>query len=182
MRRARRRREVGARGWRDSGDRRHAVRLFAIAALAVACSKAPKAMDLVDVKRADMVIGVEVTGELEAVDSVDVKPPSLPWVWTFKIASLASDGDEVKEGQPVVGFDPSEQVRELETLQNDAEAAKKKFEKKRDDAALARRDEELQIAEAEAKLRKAALKTSAPSDLVASVEQKVVELDGELAK
>ena len=73
-------------------------------------------------------------------------------------------------------------MRELETLQNDADAAKKKLDKKRDDAALARRDEELAIAEAEAALRKASLKTSMPDDLIASVEAKVVALDVQLAQ
>lgn len=150
--------------------------------LVAACSQGAREDALVEVKRADLVIGVEVSGELAAVDSTDIKPPALPHVWNFKIASLANDGDEVKEGDPVAAFDPSEQTRELESLQNEAEAAKKKLEKKRDDAALARRDEELAIAEAEARLRKAGLKTTAPSDLVASVDLKVLELDNELAK
>ena len=65
-------------------------------------------------------------------------------MWNFKIASIATEGDEVKEGDPARRRStPSEQMRELETLQNDADAAKKKLDKKRDDAALARRDEEL---------------------------------------
>jgi multidrug efflux pump subunit AcrA (membrane-fusion protein) len=67
-------------------------------------------------------------------------------------------------------------------MQNEAEAAKKKLDTKRDQATLARRDEQLAIAQAEAALRKAALKTTADKDLVASVEQKVLELDEQLAK
>lgn len=151
-------------------------------ALAAACSRGSTELAFVEVQRADLVIGVEVTGELAAVDSLDVKPPALYETWDFKIAQLAPEGAEVKEGDPIVAFDPSEQMRNLETLQNEAEAAKKKLDKKRDDAALARRDEQLAIAEAEARLRKASLKTSAPSDLVATVEQKVLELDEQLAK
>ena len=100
-------------------------------------------------------IGVEVTGELAAVDSTDIKPPPLADMWDFKIAQMATEGDEVKPGDPVISFDGSEQMRELETMQNEADAAQKKLEKKRDDAALARRDDELKIAEAEAALRKA---------------------------
>ena len=158
------------------------MRGIAIAVLLVACSRGSSEQSLVEVKRGDLVIGVEVLGELAAVDSLDIKPPALYETWDFKIAQLANEGAEVKQGEPIVAFDPSEQARNLETLENDAEAAKKKLDKKRDDAALARRDEELAIAEAEAKLRKAGLKTSAPGDLVASVEQKTLELDEQLAK
>jgi HlyD family secretion protein len=147
-----------------------------------ACSREHGALALVDIKRADLVIGVEVNGELAAVDSLDVKPPALYDTWDFKIAELTAEGVEVKEGDPLVGFDPSEQMRKLETLRNEADSAKKKLAKKRDDAALARRDEQLAIAQAEATLRKASLKTTAEKDLVASVDQKVIELDEQLAK
>jgi hypothetical protein len=147
-----------------------------------ACAREHGALSLVDVKRADLVIGVEVNGELAAVDSLDIKPPALYDTWDFKIASLTAEGTEVKAGDALVGFDPSEQMRKLETLRNDADAAKKKLEKKRDDAALARRDEQLAIAQAEAALRKASLKTSSEKDLVASVDQKVIELDEQVAK
>jgi HlyD family secretion protein len=149
--------------------------------LLVACAHAGD-VSTVEVKKDDLVIGVEVTGELEAVDSTDIKPPPLSDMWDFKIAQMASEGDEVKAGDPVIAFDGSEQMRELENMQNEADAAQKKLDKKRDDAALARRDDELKVAEAEAALRKASLKTGAPSDLVATIEQKQVELDEQSAK
>jgi hypothetical protein len=142
----------------------------------VACGKPAGELQLVELKQADLVIGVSVGGALEAVDSTDIKPPAVE-MWNFKISSLAPDGVEVKEGQPVVGFDTSEQARELETMLNEVEAAKKKLDKKRDDMALARREEELGIANAEATLRKATLKAQQPDDLVASVQLKVLQLD-----
>jgi multidrug resistance efflux pump len=158
------------------------VRRWLFALVFCACTKGHGELSLVEVKRADLVIGVEVSGELAAVDSTDIRPPALPNVWNYKVASLAPEGIDVKQGDPVAGFDPSEIMRELETLRNDADAAKKKLDKKKDDAALARRDEELAIAEAEAGLRKASLKTTMPEDLVASVEAKVVALDVQLAQ
>lgn len=153
-----------------------------LAVLLAACARSAGSTDTVEVKRADLVISVEVTGELEAVDSTDIQPPTVAGVWNYKIASLADEGIDVKDGQPVVSFDPSELMRQLETLQNDLEAAKKKLDKKRDDAALSRRNEELEVAQAEANVRKATLKTTGAADLVASVEHKVVELDEQLAK
>jgi HlyD family secretion protein len=158
--------------------------LGALAALALgpACARSGGAPPLVEVKRDDLVVSIEVTGVLEAVDSTDIKPPHLPGVWNFKIASLAPEGQEVKPGDPIAAFDASEQIRELETMRNEAEAARKKLDKKRDDAQLARRENELKIAEAEAALKKAQLKTDAPPDLVASVAQRQVELDAQSAQ
>lgn len=147
-----------------------------------ACAAAAGEPALAEVKRDELVVGVEVTGDLAAVDSTDIKPPPLPGVWTFKIASLAAEGQEVKLGDPVVGFDASDQIRELENMQNEAAAAQTKLAKKRDDAQLARRDEELKLAEAEAGLRKATLKTDAPPDLVAAVSQRELELDEQAAR
>ncbi len=151
-----------------------------LAVALVACDRGSSQRALVDVTRADLVLGVETSGELAAVDSLDIKPPGLGDTWDFKIAELAPEGSDVKVGAPIVAFDPSEQVRYLETLENQAEAASKQLAKKRDDAALARRNEELAVAEAEARVRKAGLKTNAEPDLVASVEQKVLELDAQL--
>jgi HlyD family secretion protein len=156
------------------------VRAFAIAValavLAVGCGRRGDDALLVEIRRGDLVIGVAVAGELEAVDSTAIKPPAVD-IWNFKIASLAPDGAEVKQGDPIVGFDTSEQIRELQTMQNEAEAASKKLAKKRDDMALARREEELAIATAEAQLRKAQLKTAAPGDLVASLQLRTLQLD-----
>jgi HlyD family secretion protein len=161
-----------------------AAGLAAIGGLAAGpgCSQGAGEPLLIEVRRDHLVVGVEVTGVLEAVDSTDIKPPPLPNVWNFKIASLAPEGQDVKPGDPVIAFDPSEQMRELESMQNEADAAQRKLEKKRDDAQLARRDDELKIAEAEATLRKATLKTDAPGDLVASVLQRQVELDAQAAQ
>jgi len=161
---------------------RAAIAAAVAAAALAACGRAAGEPPLVEVKRDDLVVGVEVTGVLEAVDSTDIKPPPLPGVWNFKIANLAPEGQEVKAGDPIAAFDASDQIRELENMRNEAEAARKKLDKKRDDAQLARRDNELKIAEAEAALKKAQLKTDAPADLVASVAQRTVELDAQSAQ
>jgi HlyD family secretion protein len=146
-----------------------------------ACNKQNE-IQLADVRKDDLVIGVEVTGELAAVDSTDIKPPPLPNVWNFKIASLATEGDEVKQGQPVIAFDASDQIRALEQMQSESDAAQKKLDKKRDDAALARRDDELKIATAEAAYRKAQLEATGSPDLVANINLETLKLDEETAR
>ncbi|HEX3758919.1 MAG TPA: HlyD family efflux transporter periplasmic adaptor subunit [Kofleriaceae bacterium] len=157
--------------------------LGAAAAIAAgACNRAAGEPALAEVTRDQLVVGVEVTGVLAAVDSTHITPPPLARVWNFKIASLAAEGQEVKAGDPVIGFDASDQIRQLETMQNEAAAAQTKLDKKRDDARLVQRDEELKVAEAEASLHKATLKTDAPPDLVASVQQRELQLDEETAK
>jgi HlyD family secretion protein len=158
------------------------MKWLALIALVAACATSPNEKSLVDVKRDDLVIGVEVTGELEAVDSTTLKPPSVSDMWDFKIAMLAPEGSDVKAGDPVVGFDDTELQRKLEDMQNEAAAAQKNLEKTRNDAALARKDDELKVAEAEAALRKASLKAAAPSDLVASIQQKQLALEEQSAK
>jgi HlyD family secretion protein len=169
---------------RDRRDRGRGRPMRAALALLVvaACGKQAGELQFVDIKKADLVIGVNVSGALEAVDSTDIKPPPVPDLWNFKISSMAPDGINVKEGMPLVGFDPSELARELENYLNEVEAAKKKLEKKRDDMALARREEELALANAEATVRKATLKAEQPGELVASVELKALQLDKKAAE
>ncbi len=160
--------------------------LAAVAAVAVlggaGCGKQAGALQFADVTRDDLVIGVEVSGELEAIDSTDIHPPNVGQVWNFKIASIATDGDDVKAGAPIVAFDPTEITRDLETMQNEALAAEKKLEQKRNDAALARRDDALKVAEAESALNKASLKAAGSSDLVAAVDLEAEKLDEDNAK
>jgi multidrug resistance efflux pump len=155
---------------------------IALIASMTACTKHAAKLQLVDVKRDDLVIGVEISGVLEAIDSTDVHPPTIGEIWDFKIANLASDGDDIKAGTPVISFDPSEIMKELETMQNEADAAQKQLDKKRDDAALARRDDELKLAQAESDLKKATLKAEGPSDLAAAAELQSEKLDEQNAK
>ncbi len=161
---------------------RHAWLLIALAAGAAGCAKAAADTQLVDVRRDDLVIGVEIAGELAAVDSTDVKMPDLPDVWGLKITSMAPESGDVKAGEPLVGFDESNLVRKLETMQNDAAGAREKLAKRRDDATLAKRDGELAIAQAEADLRKKQLAAVAPVDLVGSIQQKTAQIEADAAK
>jgi hypothetical protein len=150
--------------------------------LASGCGKRTGELQFVDVKRDDLTIGVEVSGELAAIDSTDIHPPNVGDIWNFKIAQIANEGDDIKTGEPVVAFDPSEVMRSLETMQNEADAAQKKLEQKRDDAALARRDDDLKVAEAESALKKAGLKAAGSPDLVAAADLESERLDEQNAK
>ncbi len=157
-----------------------------LAALAVplaSCGRDPSdAEDWVRVRRDDLVLTVDVTGKLAAVDSDVLGPPSIEDKWDYKISMMAPEGSSVKKGDPVLAFDASDLLRTLETKENERAAALKEIEREIGNAQMARRDEELRIAEAEAHLHKARLKLDRPADLSGSIELALARIDLELAE
>lgn len=135
-----------------------------------------------EVRREDLVLGVEVAGTLSAVESANIGPPQVPDVWSYKIAFMAPEGSEVREGQPVLGFDSSELQRLLQDKMAERDSAQKELEKRQTNLEMSRGQTELRLAEAEARLRKATLKVDVPDDLVARNELAEARADLELAK
>jgi multidrug efflux pump subunit AcrA (membrane-fusion protein) len=138
--------------------------------------------DWATVRRDDLVLDVEVTGTLAAVNADLLGPPVIPDLWDFKVSFMPAEGVSVKKGEHVLGFDDTQLTRKLLEKQNEAASVNKQIEKKLSDAQMARRDDELKIAEAEAKLRKAQLKVDVPTDLIGSLELAKAKVDAELAK
>ena len=136
----------------------------------------------VNVRRGDLVSGVGVTGTLVAADSESLGPPQLERVWDFKISMLAPEGADVKKGQPVLAFDTTELQRRLDENKAVADQAKEQIAKTRADVAVHAQDDQLELAEAEANLRKTAMKLDAPPDILGMKERKEAELDHELAE
>ncbi len=135
-----------------------------------------------EVKRQDLVVGVEVNGTLSAVQSVAIGPPQLPSVWDFKIAFMAPEGTEVREGQPVLGFDTSDLQNLLLEKMAERDSAQKELEKKQANLEKVRSEDELRLAEARAKARRADLKVDVPADLVAAKELAESRADLALAR
>jgi HlyD family secretion protein len=138
--------------------------------------------DWVEVRTDDLVLGLEVTGTLRAVDSSQLGPPQIADHWEYKISSLAEEGKEVRRGEPVLGFDATTLERKLEEKLAEGAAAQKKIEQKEIDAALLRHKDELELAEADAKARKARLIVDRPGDLAAAKELEKARLDLEEAE
>jgi HlyD family secretion protein len=153
-----------------------------LACAALACAGPDPTGDWLKIGRGDLALGVEVTGELEAVDSDLLGPPLVSGIGEFKIARMAPEGLPIAQGQPALGFDTSELTRKLEEKQNERASVAAEIGKKRADAALARKDEELRIAETTGKLRKAELKAQRSGELTSSLELQLARLDFELAK
>jgi multidrug resistance efflux pump len=157
--------------------------LVASALALVGCAgAAAQAEDWGPVRRDDLVLGVDVSGTLRAVKTDFLGPPAIPDLWDFKVSFMAPEGAEVKQGDPVLGFDLSVLQRRLEEKQTERDSVRKQVEKKLADVELARRDETLKIAQAEATLRKAQLKVDRPTDLTGSVELEQARLDLQLAE
>jgi HlyD family secretion protein len=131
--------------------------------------------------RGDLVTGFEVTGTLAAVSSDSLGPPAVPDVWEFKISRLAREGSEVKKGEPVLSFDATELQRRLEEKTAEADEARKQIEKERNDLGLQTKDERMRLSEAEARLRKTALKLEAPPDVTGINERKTAEIEHRIA-
>lgn len=136
----------------------------------------------VRVTRGDLVTGFEVAGSLASLSSESLGPPPLNDVWEFKVSMLAPEGGDVKQGQPVLGFDTSTLQRRLEEKSAESDQARKQIEKERADLSLQTKNERLQLAEAEARLRKAALKLDAPDDVVGINERKTAEIEHAIAR
>ncbi|MFN2239957.1 MAG: efflux RND transporter periplasmic adaptor subunit [Thermoanaerobaculia bacterium] len=135
-----------------------------------------------EVRRGDLVMGVEATGTLKAADSALIGPPPLQGRWQFKISMMAPEGAEVRQGQPVLGFDVSELQRELEEQRAERDSSVKQIEKARADMSIRKEQEDLALAEGEARLRKAEMKLEAPEELQGANERKQIELEAELAR
>ncbi len=134
------------------------------------------------VERRDVVLEVKVEGELRAVRAIELGPPAVGWIWDFKISFLAPEGSEVRPGQTVLTFDSSELDKNLQQKITERDSTEKELERRTTDLASERNQRELQLAEAEARLRRASLKTSVPQELAAAQELAESKVDVRLAE
>jgi HlyD family secretion protein len=163
-----------------------ALVLAVLAVLLMACSAGEAASgavpELAVVERGELALTVEVSGAVQSVDAVRVGPPSIPELWNYQIQMMAPEGEVVEKGTPVLAFDTSELQRRLDTWTADRDSAATQLELQRAAGKVARQDEALAIAEAQAELRKARLKADAPEGLTAVIELEKARLDLQLAE
>jgi len=153
-----------------------------LAGIGIISSRSGKDDGIFRIRRGEFTVEVSIGGNLEAIDSSPVGPPAIGGIYNFKVSMLAPEGVEVTEGTPVVAFDTTELSRKLRTRKAEVKSSAKQIEQKEIDILKTQRDEELQWAEAEARLRRARLKKSAPSNLVSGIETRQAELEFERAE
>ncbi len=134
------------------------------------------------VERGDLVLGVEVTGALQAVKTNLLGPPQLRNMWNFKIAHMASEGEGVAAGATVLAFDTSELDQRLQREIAERDAARKQVEKAEQELSLRQQQDALRLAEARARLGKSELKAARPDELEAARELALVGLELELTQ
>ena len=150
-------------------------------AVSLSCTLGDSDLRFVTAKKGELVIGVDVTGQLESTESHPLGPPPINHVWNFKISQMATEGEDIKAGTPVLGFDVSELRRRMEEYRNEADSAIKELEAHRAATRMAKRDGELGVEQARANKRKAELKKQGDSDILALNEIKRAKLDFEFA-
>lgn len=134
------------------------------------------------VERDDLILGVDLSGQLASTESHPLGPPPVRQLWNFKISFMPPEGSNIAAGAPAIAFDPQELRRRLEEYSNEAESAAKELTAHRAAARLRARDQALAIAEAEGAERKAALAAETGEGVVATNEIEKARLDLELAK
>ncbi len=158
-----------------------AAALLALVALAAAGT----AFSSSDVSTATAIKGVLTTsvpfsGVLKAEDSERLGPPQVPRVWRYKISMMAPEGKEAKKGEPVLGFDPSDLKREMDSKLAESATAASQVEKTRAQMEIKRQEDALALAQAEANLRKAKMQSDIPPELKPTNDIKGAKLDAAL--
>ena len=158
------------------------IPLIALGGWRLAGALGPSEARWIPVERRDLVVGVQVEGELEAVESLLIKPPQIPRLWNFKISMMAPEGSVVQEGQPVLAFDTTELRQRLQSKIAERDSVAKQLEKKVSDLAVEKRQAQLNLAEARGNLRRADLKLATPEDTVERVTVEKAKIDQNLAQ
>lgn len=84
--------------------------LLLLAGVISACdSKTAQQVPETEVAQGTFYIDIYEEGEIEAINSINISSPSIPWHYgNLKISNIVNDGAEVKKGDTIVTFDPSE--------------------------------------------------------------------------
>jgi HlyD family secretion protein len=92
-------------------------------------SSAAEVMPLtVAIQPHDFTLKINANGELQSVESMAIAVPFVP-VQRLRIASVIADGRQVKKGEMIIEFDPTELDLEMLEHQSSLESAKQKISK-----------------------------------------------------
>jgi len=136
----------------------------------------PEVAAPVVVKRGDLVLSVDVEGELAAVRSTEIGVPPVAEV-DFKIAFLAPEGQSVKKGSSVLRLDTELLERQLAEKRAEYQEALQKLEQRQVDLGIKLLDLEQQAAQARAELGRATLKVEVPPEVQQRLELEKARLD-----
>lgn len=111
-----------------------------------------------------------IEGEIASRQALPVSPPSIPYVWQYKLASIAPEGATVEAGQTIAQFESGEVTTQLMQQQGQLREKQRALEKMLLDQAEADRAGELAVAEAQSNAEKAERKATQPKELIRRVD------------
>jgi multidrug efflux pump subunit AcrA (membrane-fusion protein) len=145
--------------------------LISLLLLAGCSSKSKNAIQTCKVKKGTFDVEVVETGELSAVNAININSPAMSWRYGIqKIIKLVEDGAEVKKGDTVIIFDPSEVQKNIADAKADLEIANADLQK-----LLAEQDLKLDELDAD-------LKTASLSYDISKIEFELASYESEIRK
>jgi hypothetical protein len=111
-----------------------------------------------------------IEGEIASRRLTPVAPPTIPYIWQYKLAFLAPEGMLVQPGQPIAVFESTEVTTRLISLQSTLKERERALDKLQLEQLDADRTGVLAQAEAQSNAEKAARKASQPKELIRRVD------------
>ncbi|HKT23100.1 MAG TPA: efflux RND transporter periplasmic adaptor subunit [Terriglobales bacterium] len=121
-----------------------------------------------EVEKTNVQIRVQTTGELRSTHSAMLTAPAIAG-GTLQLVRLLKMGTEVKAGDVVFEFDPSEQEYNLEQNRSDYQQANQEIIKAKDDALVQAAQDQTALLKARFDVRQAELEVS-KNDLVSAID------------
>lgn len=145
-------------------------------------SEGAGSVEWIAIKRDDLTFNVSGTGQLSAAQAVYVRPPSLPNAYNFKIARMAPEGIQVKQGDFLIQFDPTEFMQRLRDEQSNLAKVRKELEKNQSTFKIESKDLELELENAKVELEKAENKLLQAREFQAGRDVKQARYEAEFAR
>ena len=127
--------------------------------------------------RAAAPAALAIEGEIASRRTMPVSPPTIPYIWQYKLAFLAPEGTLVQAGQPIAVFESMEVMNQLISLQGTLKERERALDKLQLDQAEADRAGQLAQAEAQSNADKAARKATMPKELIRRVDYDKLVVD-----
>jgi HlyD family secretion protein len=144
------------------------------AALRTKLSPVSSDIPVVRVKRGDLTLRIHANGELGAEHSAGLSAPPIGG-GSLQITHLLRTGSQVKAGDIVVEFDPSEQQYKLEQNRSDLQQAEQEIAKANADADVQTAQDKSALLKAKFDVRRAELDVS-KNELLSSIDAKKNDL------
>ena len=133
-------------------------------------------------RREDFRSVIDATGDLEAVVSNQLGPPSIPDTWNYNLTWMANEGGFVRSGDAVMKFDGTVIEDKLRQSQTDFETASKEREKQEKSLEVEVEQLKLNLVEERSTLARAELEAQVPEGLISSLDAQELKLKEKLAR